>query len=80
MVQDRSVAGFNSLFSIRCDTSLTHRRGNSNQEVLQLALQDIIEAQEIGQDDDDLRLSSEGWTRFQALMAQADESIKAGKA
>ena len=52
---------------------------DGDQDVIQLALQNLVEAQEISPDDEDLRLSPEGWARFQALMAQADESIKAGK-
>ena len=52
---------------------------DGDQDVLQLALQNLVEAQEISQDDDDLRFSPEGWARFQVLMAQADESIEAGK-
>jgi hypothetical protein len=44
---------------------------------MRLALRNAIEAQEIGQDDDDLWRSPEGWTRLQALMAQAEESIRA---
>ena len=52
---------------------------DGDQEVIWLALQDVIEAHQTSRDDDDLRFSPEGWARFQALMAQADESVKAGK-
>ena len=52
---------------------------DGDRAVIQLALQDVVAAQERRQDDDDLRFSPEGWARFQALMAQAEESIKAGK-
>jgi len=52
---------------------------DGDQKVIQLAIQDVIEAKEIGQDDDDQRFSKEGWARFRALMAQAEESIKAGR-
>lgn len=42
-----------------------------------MMLPGVVEAQEIGQDDDDLRFSPEGWARFHALMVQAEESIRA---
>lgn len=42
-----------------------------------MMLPGVVEAQEIGQYDDDLRFSPERCERFQALMAQAEESIKA---
>jgi len=45
--------------------------------LIRLAFNHVIEAQEIGQDDADLRLSPEGWARFRTLMAQAEESIRA---
>ena len=44
-----------------------------------MVLPGVVEAQEIGQDDDDPRLSPEGCERFQALMDQAEESIEAGR-
>ena len=53
--------------------------GDGDRAVIQLALQDVVIAQERRQDDNDLRFSWEGWARFQALMAQAEESIKAGR-
>lgn len=52
---------------------------DDDKALIRLALSRIFEAQEIGQDDGDLRTSPEGWARFQALMAQADESVKAGR-
>lgn len=44
---------------------------DGDKELIQLALRHIIEAQEIGQDDDDLRFSREGWLRLRPLMVQA---------
>lgn len=58
---------------------LTAALEDGDQASIRLALTHAIEAQEIGQDDDDWRFSPEGWTRFRALMAQAKESIKAGR-
>lgn len=52
---------------------------DGDQAVIRLALQDVVEAQERSQDDSDLCLSPEGWAHFQALMAQAEKGIKAGR-
>ncbi len=49
---------------------------DGDQAIIQLALQDVVAAQERRQDDDELRFSPEGRARFLALMAQAEESIK----
>jgi hypothetical protein len=48
---------------------------DGDQDVIQLALRHVVEAQEISQDDDDLRFSPGGWARFRALMAQAEVSF-----
>lgn len=52
---------------------------DGDREVIRMALHHVVEAQESSQVDDDLRFSPEGWLRFQALMAQAEESIRAGR-
>lgn len=52
---------------------------DGDQEVIQLALRHVVEAQQSGLDDDDLRFGAEEWLRCETLMAQAGESIKAGK-
>ncbi len=52
---------------------------DGDQDVIQLAMRHVIDARELGQDDDDLRFSPEGLARFQALMARAEDSIKAGR-
>jgi DNA-binding phage protein len=52
---------------------------NGDREVIRMALHHVVEAQESSQVDDDLRFSPEGWLRFQALMAQAEESMRPGK-
>jgi hypothetical protein len=52
---------------------------DGDQEVIQLALRHVVEAQESSQDDDDLRFGAEEWLRCETVMAQAEESIKAGK-
>lgn len=56
---------------------LTVALQDGDKALIRLALSHVIEAQEIGQDDDDIRLGPEGRTRIQALMAQAEESIRA---
>lgn len=50
---------------------------DGDKELIRLALSHVIEAQEIGKDDDGLCFGLEGWARFQELMAQAEESIRA---
>jgi hypothetical protein len=40
--------------------------------MIRLTFSHVIEAQEVGQDGDDLRLSPGGWARFRAFAAQAE--------
>ncbi len=61
------------------ESSLPSVDEDGDRAVIHLALQNVVAAQEHRQDDGDLRFSREGWARIQALMAQAEESIKAGK-
>ncbi len=57
------------------DTAL----GDGDQEVIKLALRNVVDAQETIQVDEELRFNPDGWLRFQALMARTQESITAGK-
>lgn len=48
---------------------------DGDQGVIELALRHVVEAQEIGQCDDDLRFGTEGWLHFRALRAQAETAL-----
>ncbi len=50
---------------------LTVRLEDGDEEAFHLALRHVVEAQEVGQDDDGLRFCMEGWMRLRALMTQA---------